>query len=380
MTDAVCVTGRLTPETVTGVASKLRALPRSAVAMLDLSPLDGVVDETRHLDLRGVALLANILLTTERRRPLMVRIPTREAVLRQLARGGLWFALAQRGSTEIEAGSAADTMFDMPPSIAHLDAWRSRWDPSDHTFKSSVWGMVADSDRSVFNLVQREFVAFVNPHLSVNRDRLVKDLNENVARRWIERLNAQPGLTAAATEAITELLYNLAAHPFSAISSRPITKRDVPTDRRFGLLNLFTTSGGGGDRLHIMVSDTGHGIPATLRPKFARRDRDSLGTDAALITAMLGGKLPPYGRGEGRGFPRLVELAKRFRGGLQLATSGDDEIGVTLVGQVSDTGKPSVEVLPTMDIAGTIVQVSLGLERVRHDAEPPSSENVLALG
>jgi hypothetical protein len=353
--------------------------PRTEDVRLDLSDLDDVVRRGAHLDLTGVALLSNLLLTVERRRVLEVTMPTADPALRQLARGGLWFALAQRSATRTTSAEHEGALFPSVPSIASVDAWRRRWDPSDQGFRSRAWGLVSGQDNP-YDLVQAEFVSFVNPHMSVGRERLVQELNENVARGWMDRLRAAPPLAAAASEAVTELLYNLSAHAFAPLPAKaPV--RDVPTDRRFALLNLFTTSGGGGDRLHIVVSDTGHGIPATLRPKFARRHRDGLGDDGNLLALMLAGSLPPYGRAEGRGFPRLVEFVRRFGGALHLVTSGRTELGTTLHGQVDSNGEPQVESLPTLDVAGTMVRVSLVLERVDvPPSAPHAKDDALALG
>jgi hypothetical protein len=265
-------------------------------------------------------------------------------------------------------------MFAMPLAIADMHQWANRWDPADKEFRSRVWGL-GPVEGNAFDTVQREFVSFVNPHLSVSRDRLVQELNENISGHWLRGLNADPTLVAAATEAVTELLFNLSAHPFGSIVNRPGATRDVPLDRRFALLTMYTTSGGGGDRLHIVVFDTGHGIPRTLRPKFSKKQQAAIGSDRSLIEMMLSSKLPPYGRGEGRGFPRLVELANRHNGSLHLITSANDDLSATVIGQVlPDEELPTVTTQPRFDLLGTIVRVTLGFKRlpnpVQTDGEP----------
>lgn len=362
MAELITVSSRLRPEDAAEVISALRAVPKGEPATLDLSSLSDIASRSG-LDLTGISLLANVLLTAERRRPLTVRVPSGDAALRQLARGGLWFALAQRRNTTVDAEPREGTLVDAPTTYSDLRRWGNRWDPSDRHFRSRVWDPEASAASSAFDTVQREFVAFVNPHKSVGRERLVQELNENVARRWIQTLGARADLGSAAVETVTELLFNLAAHPFSSLTSRPVTKRDVPMDRRFAMVALFTTSGGGGDRLHISVTDTGHGIPATLRPKLPRSSQHDYPTDAQLVRAMLSGNLPPYGRAEGRGFPRLVDLARRLGGTVSVITSGDDDIGKTIVAEVVGDGAATAEVLPTFDIEGTAVRVILHLER-----------------
>lgn len=369
--------------TASDVASMLSQFPRPAAAKavtLDLTPLDKVTSGGAALDVNGIALFANVLLTSERRRRLKVILPSDQTALQQLARGGFFFALAQRDGTDVVVTPTEGTLVTAIPVIAELAAWRNRWDPADSTFRSRVWGLAAHAESNALDVVQREFVAFINPHLSVPRDRLVKELNENVAQRWLDRLNAEERLAAAATEAVTELLYNLAAHPFSSITSLPPMKRDIPRDRRFGLVALFTTSGGGGDRLHIVVADTGHGIPATLRPKFKQRDAKTIGDDKELMTRVLSGDLPPYGRGEGRGYTRLSQLVEKFSGSIVLATNGETGIGVTIVASLESSGSPTAIVEPRMDVAGTIAHVTLLLERRSAPAKESGQQELAIAG
>lgn len=364
---AVELGGRLTPADATRVASALRGSRRGQTATLDLRPLDETTANGTHLDLVGISLLANVLLTTERRRAISVLVPERTTTLQQLARGGFWFSLAQRqGDTSIAVPQPDDALFGTSPAIADLGAWRNRWDPSDQEFRANVWGLSSGlSDTRPIDTVQREFVAFVNPHVAVGRDRLVRELNENVAHHWIQRISPDsPQFVSAVVEIVNELLYNLSAHPFTHLAGRDPRRRDVPIDRRFALLSLFTTSGGGGDRLRIVVFDTGQGIPATLRPKFRRAQQQQVGDDQALVQKMLLGSLPPYGRAEGRGFPRLIELARSYGGSVHLLTGTGASDGGTLHGQIGgQSDEPTVAILPTCDMEGTCIQVSLTLTR-----------------
>lgn len=356
---AITADNRLAPDDAAKVVTRIVTRKRTDEATeLDLRPLDQVVAKA-NLDLDGVGILANALLAVDRQRPLLVRLPGQDTTLEQLARGGLLFALAQRAHTTVEFDQAEGTLFPASEQFARLGEWRNRWDPSDGEFRARVFGLAASSHHySGVSTVQPRFVAFVNPHKSVGRDRLVKDLNERVARFWLERIVAEaPHFVSATTEIITELLFNLQAHPFVSLATRPVLKRDVPLERRFALLSLFTTS----DRLHIIVFDTGHGIAATLRPKFKRSVQGALGDDRELLERMLRNDLPPYGRGEGRGFSRLVDLARRFDGNVHVTTSADLDYSGTLIGDVhGDTVRCAT--LTGGDFAGTAVHVTLRLD------------------
>jgi hypothetical protein len=369
----IAVENQLRPDDAAEVASRLRQVIRGR-ASLDLRPLDSVVRAGKNLDPNGIAVLSNVLLTSQGSRELAVILPAADATLSQLARGDFWFALAQRrGPTHIQSAEPREVLFSVPPSVADLNVWRDRWDPSDQEFRSRVWGTTEEvPTQNGIGTAQPDFIAFVNPHLSVTRDRLVKELNENVASGWLSRLNTTPRFVSAASEVVTELLYNFTAHPFSTLLSRPIGKRDVPMNRRFGTLSLFTTSGGGGDRLHIFIFDTGHGIPATLRPKFQKRTQPELGDDRELLESLLDRTLPPYGRGEGRGFPRLVQLVLNYQGSMHVITSCELDITNTLIGRLeSNEGRVVVTALPHCDVSGTTVHVSLTLDREDQSVNPP---------
>jgi hypothetical protein len=352
-------------EEVADIASKLRRADPVEPIGLDFSGLDASASTAPSFV--QFSLLSSLLLSRYRKRALRVVAPKHPAATRLLARAGVWFSVAQRPDVRVDPAPDEAGLFAISSAVADATAWRSRWDPSDQEFRSRAWGRAESGSGSGFDTVSREFLAFVNPHLSVSRDRLIRELNNNIAERWLaNRLADAPStFLAAASEAITELLYNFSVHPFTSLPSRPPLQRDVPKDRRFGMMSLDTTSGGGGERLHIVCSDTGHGIPATLRPKLRAARQPSFGSDRELLISLLAAELPAYGRSEGRGFPRLLDFAHRYGGSLEVITNSDDEIGGTLVGRVrGDAPRPTVSSLPQFEASGTTVRLTLSLQAV----------------
>lgn len=330
-------------EDVIAVPRLLRTAPASQTVVLRLDHLES---QTKVDPLAG-SLLAATLCGRTRARELVVVVPHNESLLRQLARAGVWFALAQRsGVTTLRLSGDEGQLFDAPPAWIKLEAWRGHWQPSEHDFRARALGAPSDRVASPWEVIQHEFIAFKNPHLGVERSRLAREVNDNVVLRWLQRLvnsdddeNTWLPLLAAAGTTVRELLYNFAVHPFSTLTTASPLRRDVPKDRQIGYVALYTTKGGGAEsfnRLHIVVADCGHGIPATLRPKLPRAiNSETDSADQVLLKRMLEGSLPKYGRAEGRGFVRLVDLTVRHGGSLSVATAAQDGISGTLVANVT---------------------------------------------
>lgn len=349
--------------------------------------LDELSTESR-IDPVAGSLLAWILCTRARRPDLHVVAPRNEGLLRQLARVGFWFALAQRPGPTTLAGAPAGEgrLFEFPPEWTKLEPWQGHWQPSERDFRSRALGAPSNEPPSPWEVIQHEFIAFKNPHLGVERSRLASEVNDNVVMHWIRRLVGEEGarrdtgsdaLLAATGTTVRELIYNFAVHPFSTLTTAPPQHRDVPKDRQIGYVALYVTRGGGDqsfDRLHIVVSDCGHGIPATLRPKLPRSvNAETRDADDELVRRMLKGQLPNYGRAEGRGFIRLVDLADRHNGTLVVVTAAQDGVSGTLVATVQQRDGVThvdVEALGQLDVDGTIVRMMLPL--VADEASSPA--------
>ncbi|HUP69786.1 MAG TPA: hypothetical protein VM142_08215 [Acidimicrobiales bacterium] len=364
----------------------LRAQP-GAPAVLDLSPAAAGASQHRRPDLMTLAMLSNVLVTTERRRSIVLQIPQDDNLLRQFARAGVLFALAQRpGPSALHLVEADGTLFPSQPAWADLSAWRRNWTPEDSAFRQLVLTGAAKPSEP-WALVQRGLVTFKNPHLAVERHRLTRELNTNLLRHWTPQVLDHYGvasgdgaeLVLSVSAAVNELVLNFAVHPFGTIASAPPTGRDIPKDRQVGYVALYTTDGGGdasGNRLHVVVADGGHGIPATLRPKLPRRHPARTNTsDAELTRLLLEGGVPAYGRGEGRGFLRLVELARLHAGRLRLCTGAvDGTVGTVVASYDGQTDQVNAEGLGNIDIAGTIVRLSFVLPVASVAQEAPTAD------
>jgi hypothetical protein len=360
---------------------------------MDLSPAGVGSPQHRRFDLMALAMLSNVLATTERRRSVVARVPQDDNVLRQLARAGFLFALAQRpGASALHVVDADRTLFASQPSWADLAVWRRNWTPEDGAFRQSVLTGAASSSEP-WALIQRGFVTLKNPHLAVERHRLTRELNTNLLRHWTPQILDHYGvdngngaeLMLSVSAAINELVLNFAVHPFATIASAPPTSRDIPKDRQVGYVALYTTDGGGessGNRLHVVVADGGHGIPATLRPKLPRRHPARTdASDAELTRLLLEGGVPAYGRGEGRGFLRLVELARLRGGRLRLCTGAvDGTVGTVMASYDGQSDQVSAEGLGNVDIAGTIVRLTFRLPVASVARESPApAQSALAV-
>jgi hypothetical protein len=287
----------------------------------ELSSRDGALE----LDLARVgalersagALLSNALLGSIGERPLNLRVEN--AQLDWLAASGLAFAVANRpGPTTVENRSNGRVL-----ASSWLTSWRPghksptvRVDDPTRLFGPTMLGETALQP----DLYGPGFAAFVNPHLygvSGGHHPLT-----TLLWPWLDRLLPQRsgGITDRDTRTawiadcgrlIDELVLNVCDHA-AGDASRSL----------YSLVQISVTRGGGGrssNRLHICVQDTGVGVPTSARPKIDPAKRSSL-DEAQLVGCLLDGSLAPWGRARGQGLPRVVDIARRRKGTLRLAT------------------------------------------------------------
>lgn len=327
---------------------------------LDLRPLGSEVnDQHRRVDARVASIVSSVLLTSGGRGPLTVWLPDHDGLNAGIARGGVLFAMAQReGPTSVYVGET--------PRQDLLDDWKANWNPNRAEFRQALNATGPGSPTGT-DPVQADFLMLNNPHQSVPRERLAGEVGDLVAVPWVERVtrHASPRATTAwvknfseaAGTVIRELLYNLSVHPFAPIPRIP----DLPTTGRKAYVELYSTRGGV-NRVHLVVADTGHGISRTLRPKMRQLGSDlAKETSDVLVRSLLEQSLPAYGHAEGFGYGRIIELASRFGGSVDLLTSADDSIGGTIRARWAD-GRVRVERLATLDCRGTVAHATLTIE------------------
>jgi len=164
------------------------------------------------------------------------------------------------------------------------------------------------------------YAAFIDPHMST--DPVIQDHPVNtVVWPWLGRLlpRARLGLShrdsresfiAEVGRLVTEMVLNVSQHAAPG-------RRDLRS-----IVHVSLTRGGGEtsfDRLHLAVHDTGPGILSTARPKI-RPDLSARIDDHQLLFKLFDGSLPPWDRARGMGLPKVVDICKRRKGSLLVAS------------------------------------------------------------
>jgi hypothetical protein len=259
-------------------------------------------------------LLGAALLGSLGARPLHLRLDGSNSDW--LTASGVAFALANRaGPTSIEGASLTDL---------RAAGWASDWRPGHGVGARVAAGGLFDPaelrETSILpDLSGLDFAAFVNPHLT--RPRLQRHPLTTLLWPWLDGLvprarrasvdrDQRSAWLSHVGQVIDETLGNVCEHAGAA----------DPGGLR-SLVQVVITRGGtrSANRLHIAVSDTGVGIPATARPKLARALAVAL-SEEQLVARLLEGTLAPWGRGRGQGLPRIVEICRRHKGVMRLAT------------------------------------------------------------
>lgn len=274
--------------------------------------------------------LSNALVAEFGGLPIDVVLPTSEAGLKGFARSGLLFALAQRaGEVTVQPASTG------APAWASQGAWASSWSPSDSRFRAQLFG---EPGLAVDELIQREFVTFVNPHLAVQDEDLTDELTDGQVMPWALDLVGRigKGLDTDDREALSRFVGDIAVELIlnigHAFRRQPGVRGTIPVARQRCYVQVYTTEGGGDEsynRLHLVVADAGHGIVGTLRPKLTARDRAFASTEPVeLVELLLRNELPNFGRASGLGYRRIVAAVSESGGSMRLTTGSPDSENV----------------------------------------------------
>jgi Histidine kinase-, DNA gyrase B-, and HSP90-like ATPase len=292
------------------VEELLDALAREDILHLDLARV-GAIE-------RGAgALLSNALLGSLGHRTLQINVG--ELHSDWITSSGLAFALTNRPGQTLIRGRRG---------LGPAPQWAQQWRPgytephrammspdTDRLFASEHLGETG----TVPDLFGSTFAAFVDPHLT--RSTLERHPLTTLLWPWLDRLipraleRNDPAVrrnwVAGAGRIVDEVVGNICEHAHHHDRLRV-----------HSLVQVSVTRGGGdrsGNRLHLCIQDTGPGIPATSRPKLAPALAAEL-TEAQLVARLLEGTLAPWGRGRGQGLPAVVDVARRLKGSLRLAT------------------------------------------------------------
>lgn len=287
------------------------------------------------MPLAQAAVVAHGLLGTLGVVPLDVQ-PIEDESLSNLARSGLWFALANR--------SGVTNLPTFLREMVDLEQWRSAWAPGSQEAAGRLF-TAAQLNESAYEAQPfgRDHAAFVNPHLAGPAGE--PSSATRVVRPWLLKLlKSTRGAPAEFVQDVgffvDELVDNVREHGGSRADGT----------RTHSLVEVSITSGGSGRRLHICVQDTGPGIVATARVKVATDLRRAAAPK--LVSALLSGTAGSWGRARGLGLPRVWGIVNRNANArFWLATSTVRAAGVA--------GKRLTAKAATFDLQGTVVIATL---------------------
>ena len=269
-----------------------------------------------------IEILSNELLGEFAERKLVIRPPSTMRGRRSLDRSGLSFAIAQRNRTSTDVQSHGGKFEGWP-----LADWKREWCPGDSLFRRKLMRDRDEPDE----LIQGEFVTFLNPHLHASSLKLGVELVDYQVRPWVERLLGQSRgsdeesdtVVTSLIEDITVITYQLVENLRYAFPTKRFRREHILAPARKSYVQLYTTSGGGSesyDRLHLVVADTGIGIVGSLKPKLRYTHEGRVLDSQSIIDRLLHRSLPPYGRAAGGGYRKIIDAVCGSAGQLLLTT------------------------------------------------------------
>ena len=312
------------------------------------------------LHIPSVMVVANLLVGRFRQLPIAIRVPESRALNLQLARGGLFFALANR--KRVTWAEDAPEQWDRA-----AEGWIRPFHPNDEKMcrEALVDTRSLEGDSWIVRAAfQRYLLSLMHPHKRPAQH-LYYDLRR-IAGSWLSgRLDvaSRSEMSATLVDCI-ELFYQIVVN----VPDHAELGND-PTGCSLG--QVYATLGGGRDshnRLQFSVLDNGRGIPRQVNAKYGDRQRSA---EEALRDAVLG-NLPRRTGGRGVGLSLVREIASEYTEGhrriggasrIRIVTSGDEPTSATCLDWDADTNLPVTTSIRHLPVHGTLVWVSLGLER-----------------
>ncbi len=312
------------------------------------------------LDIPSVMVAANLLVGRFQDLPVEVQLPCSNGLNLQLARGGLFFALAKREGRVAWSGGAPEAW----EKVART--WIQPFHPNDEAMYRNALVDVRDVEREpwvVRAAFQRYLLSVIHPHLRPAYS-LRADLDE-IAQRWLSmRLDIPQGSKLVSTlrdcaAIFYEICVNVPDHAGLGGNSSGVS-----------LGQIYVTLGGGRDsynRLHMSVADNGVGLPQRVNERYPKLIRTS---EQALLDAIMG-NLPRREAGRGVGLGLVREIADQYAQGerdvggpssIHIITNGDDEHSTSEI-RWEAGADPAVAGVRDLPVQGTLVWVCLGLER-----------------
>jgi len=268
--------------------------------------------------------------------------PIRRSDLIHLARGGLFFALANRnGDTDVSALSGE--MFDR-------QSWQRGWSPSSREPLEQLFSRSALGETEyVPHLFGPYHAAFVQPHLAGPAAPTTEVTK--VLRPWLRGLLPHTRSFSAIQEKfvedvgclVDELVDNVREHGATQENGEPA----------HSLVQIFVTRGSHGNRITLTVLDTGRGIPTTARPKVAAELASA--SDADLVEALCEGRAGNWNRARGLGLPRVWDAVRSWERARMILASG--------CARLEDVGDSLKKHDSNFQLAGTVVTASFVVPR-----------------
>ena len=312
------------------------------------------------LNTSSVQVLVNLLLGRYRDLPIEIRLPQNRGINLQLARGGLFFCLSNRSNVHWTEGEPAGWDKVVP-------TWVRPFHPNDTRMYREALATKHDlsqEDWVVRAAFQRYLLSVIHPHRRPAQS--LKHELDKIARRWLSgRLGVHQGSVLISTlmdcaEVFYEIVVNVPDHAGIGMKN---------TGASLG--QLYATLGGGREscnRLNFSAIDNGVGLPQRVNEKFQDRHRNA---SEALVDSVTG-KLPRRVGGRGVGLTKVREISSRYsemtqheagKSQLRIITRSDTSNASEYLEWGGDSESPSTDTIAELPIEGTLVWVSLALER-----------------
>jgi hypothetical protein len=334
----------LTNETSVRTATQSLDIVRRTLGSvsLDLSS----IGRGRRVSPQWGAVLANLLTGQFADISMKVQLPPGDSARLQLARSGLFFAIARHENLDWQSlKGSQDTS---------LRQWSVDWEPADVQQPLFLFDDETDNPDAP-KQIEREFVAFLNPD-KLGKLPTVFPRQGGVVFPWLRDMLPvfsendeveRTKLEVDVSQVIWELLSNVRGHakvPYRGLCS----------------VSLFITGGRRGDeRLNVSVFDTGVGIVDALRTQFRIPP-----APAELVALPFNGELPLRARDRGTGLHRITTIVERAGGELFVATGPVDDRGAVLIEHRSGQDRRvEASVNENLSVRGTVIVLSLPLRR-----------------
>ena len=317
-----------------------------------------------------IEILSNELLGELASTKLVIRPPATRRGRTTLERAGLSFAIAQRRPTSTSIRNVESYDETWP-----ADDWSRTWSPADSHFHRRLFREDDEPDE----LVRHTFLTFLNPHHHICSGRLGIELADYQAHPWVVKLLRHVRGDTSTNEyqsrrlirKIDAITYELVENLDHAFPRQPRSSSTALGALKKSYVQLYRTSGGGKsshDRLHLVVADTGIGVISSLRSKLGPAVPHNDHSAEELISRLLEGTLPSYGRDAGRGYRKIIDVVGEFSGELYLTTGSarpDEDCdvyrAVLLGGKLASSERLHVQRDENLKFIGTTVHAVIPL-------------------